>query len=176
MYILCKYPCIPNTFCIQSYVHWIMARRNSIFFQAGLAAITTGELTYAMIRNDPEAVGVLLAAQAPHWPPGERFGYHALSFGLYIDQLVRRIDPHHRSLDQFFQEEVAVPFGQSLRLYFLKETRLFWLHSTLPSVLWQLREHPQSSAKTNLGRSLRSQGTGALDPKYTILLGDMIVS
>ena len=31
--------------------------------------------------------------------------------GLYMDQLVRRVDPHHRSLDQFFAEEVARKFG-----------------------------------------------------------------
>ena len=48
--------------------------------------------------------------------------------------------------------------------------------SIIHSMLWQLRDHPQSSAITNPGRSLRFQGTRAVDPKYTILLVDMIVS
>jgi len=30
-----------------------------------------------------------------------------------MDQLVRRVDPHHRSLDQFYAEEVSQKFGNS---------------------------------------------------------------
>ena len=45
--------------------------------------------------------------------PGEKHGYHPVTFGLYLDQLVRRADPKHRSLSQYFQDEIAVPFGRS---------------------------------------------------------------
>ena len=38
--------------------------------------------------------------------------FHFLFIGLFIDQLVRRIDPKHRSLQQFFHEEIAQLFGE----------------------------------------------------------------
>ena len=38
----------------------------------------------------------------------------SLISGLIIDQLVRHIDPKHRSLQQFFQDEIARPFGKKV--------------------------------------------------------------
>lgn len=35
--------------------------------------------------------------------------YHAMTYGLVLDQLVRRVDPMHRSLAKFFIDEVAAP-------------------------------------------------------------------
>lgn len=43
---------------------------------------------------------------------GTAQGYHTLTYGLYADQLVRRVDPKHRSLGDFFQQEIAQPFGK----------------------------------------------------------------
>ncbi|ARV57746.1 hypothetical protein BZZ01_03025 [Nostocales cyanobacterium HT-58-2] len=37
--------------------------------------------------------------------------YHAVSRGLYASQLLRRVDPKHRTLGQFFQDEFATPLG-----------------------------------------------------------------
>ena len=46
----------------------------------------------------------------------------------------------------------------------------------IQSILWQLRDHPHSSAITNHGRSKRSQGTGALGPLYiSIVSGHWII-
>jgi CubicO group peptidase (beta-lactamase class C family) len=50
-----------------------------------------------------------LAAQAPLWEPGTRSGYHALTFGHLVGEVVRRVDG--RSLGTFFREEVAEPLG-----------------------------------------------------------------
>lgn len=50
-----------------------------------------------------------LAAQAPNWVIGEGHGYHALTFGHLVGELVRRIDG--RSLGRFFADEVAAPLG-----------------------------------------------------------------
>lgn len=44
---------------------------------------------------------------------GEKHGYHPLTFGLYLDQLVRHVDPAHRCLADYFQEEIAKPFGNN---------------------------------------------------------------
>jgi CubicO group peptidase (beta-lactamase class C family) len=53
-----------------------------------------------------------LAAQAPLWPPGTRQGYHALTFGHLVGEIVRRISG--RSLGAFFRDEVARPLGLDL--------------------------------------------------------------
>ncbi len=51
----------------------------------------------------------LLEAQEPFWKPGTRNGYHMLSFGWTVGELVRRVSG--RSLGTFFREELAQPLG-----------------------------------------------------------------
>ncbi len=36
---------------------------------------------------------------------------HALSLGFYEGKLLRCVHPRHRSLGQFFQDEIALPLG-----------------------------------------------------------------
>ncbi len=50
-----------------------------------------------------------LAAEAPFWEPGTRHGYHALTFGFCVGELVRRISG--KTLAGFFRDEVATPLG-----------------------------------------------------------------
>lgn len=50
-----------------------------------------------------------LASQAPFWEPGEQHGYHALTFGWTVGELVRRVSG--KSLGTFFRDEVAKPLG-----------------------------------------------------------------
>ncbi len=50
-----------------------------------------------------------LAGQAPFWQPGLRHGYHALTIGWTVGELVRRVSG--KSLGKFFQDEVAQPLG-----------------------------------------------------------------
>ncbi len=52
-----------------------------------------------------------MARQKPAWEPGTRQAYHAVTLGFYESELLRRIDPEHRSLGQFFQDEIASPLG-----------------------------------------------------------------
>jgi CubicO group peptidase (beta-lactamase class C family) len=54
-------------------------------------------------------VAGVLARQKPAWPPGTRHGYHTMTLGLYMQELVRRVDPAHRTLGRFFHEEIAEP-------------------------------------------------------------------
>src|SRR5256712_13647322 len=58
---------------------------------------------------DLDRMAVVLARQKPAWEPGTRQAYHALTLGFYEGELLRRVDPHHRSLGQFFQDEIASP-------------------------------------------------------------------
>src|SRR6476660_7044621 len=41
----------------------------------------------------------------------DRQAYHAISLGFYESELIRRIDPQHRSVGTFFHEEIAEPLG-----------------------------------------------------------------
>ena len=50
-----------------------------------------------------------LARQKPFWEPGTRHGYHGLTFGWLVGEVVRRISG--KSLGTFFRDEVASPLG-----------------------------------------------------------------
>lgn len=50
-----------------------------------------------------------LEEEEPFWGPGTRHGYHAVTFGFTVGELVRRISG--RSLGTFFREEIAGPLG-----------------------------------------------------------------
>ena len=52
----------------------------------------------------------LLANQKPHWPPGTGHGYHAVTSGFLAGELVRRVDPQHRSYGQFLRDELDQEF------------------------------------------------------------------
>ena len=50
-----------------------------------------------------------LAAAEPLWEPGTGHGYHALTFGHLVGEVVRRVSG--RSLGAVFREEIAEPLG-----------------------------------------------------------------
>jgi CubicO group peptidase (beta-lactamase class C family) len=83
--------------------------RQLLAHQAGLFALDVH--VDASIVADPDRLAVLLARQKPAWPPGERQAYHGITLGFYESELLRRVDPKHRTLGQFFQEEIAERLG-----------------------------------------------------------------
>ena len=83
--------------------------RQLLAHQAGLFAFN--EAVDLDIVKDLDQLAVVLARQKPAWKPGARQAYHALTLGFYEGELVQRIDPKHRSLGQFFQDEIASPLG-----------------------------------------------------------------
>ena len=95
--------------------------------KAGLAAIS--QPLPAEARYDWEQMTRALAEQEPWWEPGTRHGYHALTFGYLVGEVVRRIDG--RSLGTYFREEVAAPLGADFHV-----TRFglgfFLTHPTIP--------------------------------------------
>ena len=46
---------------------------------------------------------------------GSQFGYHAITYGLYVDRLVQLSDSKGRDTEAYFQEEIAQPFGKVSR-------------------------------------------------------------
>jgi CubicO group peptidase (beta-lactamase class C family) len=75
--------------------------------QAGLAAIREPVPEGGLC--DWDLIVGLLEEQEPLWEPGTRHGYHGLTFGHLVGELVRRITGV--SLGTFFRQEVAAPFG-----------------------------------------------------------------
>lgn len=83
--------------------------RQLLAHQAGLFAFN--EPVDRATVADLDRLAVVLARQKPEWAPGSRQAYHALTLGFYENELLRRIDPRHRSLGRFFQDEIATPLG-----------------------------------------------------------------
>jgi len=81
--------------------------RQLLAHQAGLFAFD--EPVNRDVVADLDRLADVMARQSPAWEPGMRQGYHAVSIGFYEGELLRRVDPLHRSLGQFFQEEIATP-------------------------------------------------------------------
>ena len=61
--------------------------------------------------EDFDRLADAIARQKPLWKPGTRHGYHGISLGWYMGELIRRVDPDHRTLGRFFAEEIAEPLG-----------------------------------------------------------------
>lgn len=77
--------------------------------RAGLPAIER-TLRFKEVLAPEQVIGAL-AAQAPYWEPGLRHGYHVLTFGWLVSEIVRRVTG--QSIGAFFAEQVAAPLGLS---------------------------------------------------------------
>ena len=62
--------------------------------------------------HDPDLVAGRLAAQTPHWEPGTAHGYHPLTWGWLVGEVVRRVSG--RSVGTMVAEELAGPLGLDL--------------------------------------------------------------
>ena len=65
---------------------------------------------------DWDACAANLAAMAPWWEPGTASGYHLVTHGNLIGEIVRRVDG--RTIGTFFREEVAEPLGADFHIGF----------------------------------------------------------
>jgi CubicO group peptidase (beta-lactamase class C family) len=75
--------------------------------RAGLPAVKEVLPPGALFNWD--AMTAALAKQEPWWEPGTQHGYHALTYGWLVGEVVRRITG--KSIGTYFREEVAEPLG-----------------------------------------------------------------
>ena len=75
--------------------------------QAGLPAVDARLTPEEIWAWDP--IAEALATQQPFWEPGTAHGYHAVSYGYLVGEVVRRISG--RSLGTFFADEIGRPLG-----------------------------------------------------------------
>src|SRR4051794_18323262 len=98
--------------------------------QAGLFAFD--EPVDRSVVADFDRLATVLARQKPAWEPGTRQGYHAITLGFYEGELLRRVDPQHRSLGTFFQEEIASPLGLDVYIRLPEEIPMSRLATLTP--------------------------------------------
>lgn len=82
-------------------VRWLLSHR------AGLPAVRSLLPSEALF--DWNAMTSALAAETPWWEPGTQHGYHAVTFGWLVGEVVRRITGS--SLGTTFREKIAKPLG-----------------------------------------------------------------
>jgi CubicO group peptidase (beta-lactamase class C family) len=63
---------------------------------------------------DDVRIARALADTKPRWEPGTAHGYHALTYGWLVGELVRRVDG--RDIGRFVNEEIAGPLGVDLHI------------------------------------------------------------
>jgi CubicO group peptidase (beta-lactamase class C family) len=82
-------------------VRWLLSHR------AGLPAVRKTLPADALLSWD--LMTTALAEQAPWWEPGTRHGYHALTFGYLVGEVVRRVTG--KSLGVYCREEITGPLA-----------------------------------------------------------------
>lgn len=75
--------------------------------EAGIPAIRASLNQATML--DARALAELTAGESTFWEPGTRHGYHALTFGAVLDEVIYRVSG--QSAGAFFHEKVATPLG-----------------------------------------------------------------
>jgi CubicO group peptidase (beta-lactamase class C family) len=155
--------------------------RQLLAHQAGLFAFDE-PVTPALLA-DLDRLAVVLARQTPAWEPGERQAYHAVSLGFYEGELLRRLDPQHRSLGRFFHDEIATPLGEDFFIRLpesIPNSRLAALSA--PGFTEMLRHFPlrltidAMNPHSNIYRALvANPGTEFIRDKQTIYVRNLEV-
>jgi len=86
--------------------------RQLLCHQAGLPAVR--EPLDTPVLWDWEAFASALAAEKPWWDPGTRHGYHAITFGHLVGEVLRRVSG--KGVGDFFQENVARPLDADFQI------------------------------------------------------------
>ena len=128
--------------------------RQLLAHQAGLYALDE-PLDRGLVA-DLDRLAVVLARQKPAWEPGTRQAYHGITLGFYENELLRRIDPQHRSLGLFFQDEIATPLDLDVYIRLpeaIPDSRLATM--TPPSLVEMLHGFPFRLALDAMNRRSR---------------------
>jgi CubicO group peptidase (beta-lactamase class C family) len=87
-------------------VRWILSHSSGL---SGFGEALPLEALY-----DWERIIKVLERQKPWWEPGTRSGYHAVTFGYLLGELVRRVSG--KTPGRFFRDEAAVPLGADFHI------------------------------------------------------------
>ncbi len=110
--------------------------RQLLAHQAGLFAFD--EPVDRNVVADLDQLATVMARQHPAWEPGTRQAYHALTLGFYEGEILRRVDPRHRSIGQFFHDEIATPLGEDVFIRLPAEVPDSRLATLSPPSPWRM--------------------------------------
>jgi CubicO group peptidase (beta-lactamase class C family) len=120
-------------------VRWLLGHR------AGLPAVRKllpGEALYEW-----EAMTSALAAETPWWEPGTAHGYHAVTFGWLVGEVVRRIAG--KSLGAYLRDTFAGPLGLDLHVGLAERE-----HGRVADILQPLAPDPNGEGALLFARAL----------------------
>ncbi|MEV4017154.1 serine hydrolase domain-containing protein [Nonomuraea angiospora] len=103
--------------------------------------------------GDLAAIAARLAGQAPLWEPGAAHGYHALSYGFLVGEVIRRVTG--KSVGELVSAEIAGPLGLEL-----------WVGAPDPVIARtaRLKAGERSRTAATEGQAEAETAEGALDP------------
>ncbi|CAJ0602575.1 unnamed protein product [Cylicocyclus nassatus] len=84
-------------------IEWVMSHMAGLYYFE--------ESITKEIATDHNLMRELIENEAPKFPPGTAFGYHAMSYGWLVDQIIRHTDEKKRGIGQFLREEITGPNG-----------------------------------------------------------------
>ena len=119
--------------------------RHLLSHRAGLPAVRKllpGEALY-----DWDAMTSALAAETPWWEPGSAHGYHAVTFGWLVGEVVRRIAG--KSLGAFVRDTFAKPLDLDLHIGLAERE-----HGRVADILQQMPPDPTGEAAQMFARAL----------------------
>lgn len=108
---------------------------------------------------DWSRICALLAAQKPWWTPGEKVGYHALSQGFLVGEVIRRVSG--KTVGTVFREEIAGPLRADFHIGLAAEHDARVGELIPPTTGLGKGQDPQSIA----GRTLNNPVLTALEPR-----------
>ena len=88
--------------------------RDLLSHRAGLPAIRKPVRRGDLL--DWETMTGLLAAETPWWEPGTRHGYHALTYGWLVGEVVRRVSGLR--IGDYVRQQICAPLGVSFEIGF----------------------------------------------------------
>jgi CubicO group peptidase (beta-lactamase class C family) len=140
-----------------------MSIRVALSHQGGLPGVEPQFTLDQLLDHDYTAAR--LAAQSPHWRPGKAHGYHGLTIGILMDQLVRHTDG--RPIAQFFRDEIGDPRG--IDFYIAtpeeQEERVVDVLTLIPTAEQadMLRESPMRRSPDTITGMAFNAATGPID-------------
>ncbi|MEO7223154.1 MAG: serine hydrolase domain-containing protein [Devosia sp.] len=143
--------------------------RQLISHKAGLSAPQQDWTLVDML--DWNAATRLLAEQAPLWPPGSGYAYHALTHGWLTGELVRRIA--QKSPGDYFAELVTGPLGASAWIGLPQDHEGSIAHLQVApdlAALWQAEAARHTGERPNWGYRAMTLGE-ALPPSLVTKTG-----
>jgi CubicO group peptidase (beta-lactamase class C family) len=113
---------------------------------------------------DWEKMCEIIAGSEPWWEPGEKIGYHAITFGYIIGEIIRRASG--KPIPQALKEEVVAPLGVEDELFFAvpvsEQDRLARLEDA-PGDEEMFGELPEDSPIFKLGPDLTAKHANRAD-------------